>query len=73
MIPGFGFRDFIASSLPILTPMAVFLGILVIGLIYELKKELSSGRGNPTVELRCDRGELQCGLIGLLRRIELLI
>ena len=32
------FRDFIVSSLPILMPMAVFLGILVIGLIYELKK-----------------------------------
>jgi NADH-quinone oxidoreductase subunit A len=32
------FRDFIASSLPILLPMAVFLGVLVLGLVYELKK-----------------------------------
>jgi NADH-quinone oxidoreductase subunit A len=32
------FRDFIASNLPILLPMAVFLGVLVLGLVYELKK-----------------------------------
>ncbi len=32
------FRDFVAHSLPILMPMAVFLGVLVIGLVYELKK-----------------------------------
>mgnify|MGYP001334607108 FL=1 len=32
------FRDFLVASLPILLPMAVFLGVLVLGLVYELKK-----------------------------------
>ena len=32
------FRDFLVASLPILLPMAVFLGVLVLGLGYELKK-----------------------------------
>lgn len=32
------FRDFIAASLPILLPVGFFLAVLVIGLVYELKK-----------------------------------
>jgi NADH-quinone oxidoreductase subunit A len=32
------FREFLAASLPILLPVLFFLGILVIGLLYELKK-----------------------------------
>lgn len=32
------FRDFLIHGLPILLPMGVFLTVLVIGLIYELKK-----------------------------------
>ncbi len=32
------FREFLAASLPILLPVLFFLGVLVIGLLYELKK-----------------------------------
>ena len=32
------FRDFVSEGLPILMPMGVFLGVLVLGLVYELKK-----------------------------------
>lgn len=32
------YRDFVASGLPILGPILFFLAILVIGLVYELKK-----------------------------------
>lgn len=32
------FRDFLAQGIPILLPGLVFIGILVIGLVYELKK-----------------------------------
>ncbi|MBH55140.1 MAG: NADH-quinone oxidoreductase subunit I [Opitutaceae bacterium] len=32
------FRDFLSMSLPILLPMGFFLGVLVLGLVYELKK-----------------------------------
>lgn len=32
------YRDFVANSLPILGPILFFLAVLVIGLVYELKK-----------------------------------
>jgi NADH-quinone oxidoreductase subunit A len=32
------FRDFLVHNIPILFPMGVFLTVLIIGLIYELKK-----------------------------------
>lgn len=32
------YREFLAQSIPIVAPMAVFFGIFIIGLIYELKK-----------------------------------
>jgi NADH-quinone oxidoreductase subunit A len=32
------FRDFLAASLPILLPVGFFLAVLVVGLVYELKK-----------------------------------
>ena len=32
------YRDFIADGLPILGPILFFLGVLVVGLVYELKK-----------------------------------
>ena len=32
------FREFLAANLPIVLPVLFFLGVLVIGLIYELKK-----------------------------------
>jgi len=32
------YREFLANSIPIVGPMAVFFGIFIIGLIYELKK-----------------------------------
>ena len=32
------FRDFMAASMPILLPVGFFLAVLVIGLVYELKK-----------------------------------
>lgn len=32
------YRDFIANGLPILGPILFFLGVLVVGLVYELKK-----------------------------------
>jgi len=32
------YREFLANGIPIFTPMAVFFGIFIIGLIYELKK-----------------------------------
>lgn len=32
------YRDFIASSIPIVLPVSFFLFVLIIGLIYELKK-----------------------------------
>ncbi len=32
------YRDFIANSLPILGPILFFLAVLVIGLVYEIKK-----------------------------------
>lgn len=32
------FRDFIAAGIPILTPVLFFLGVLVVGLVYEIKK-----------------------------------
>ena len=34
----FVYRDFLANNIAILTPMAVFLFVLVLGLIYEVKK-----------------------------------
>jgi len=34
----FVYRDFVASGLPILGPILFFLGVLVAGLVYELKK-----------------------------------
>lgn len=34
----FIYRDFLAQHLPILAPMLVFLGVLVLGLYYEFKK-----------------------------------
>lgn len=32
------YREFVANSLPILGPILFFLGVLVVGLVYELKK-----------------------------------
>jgi NADH-quinone oxidoreductase subunit A len=32
------FREFLAAGIPILLPLAFFVGILVFGLVYELKK-----------------------------------
>ncbi|MGK0238778.1 MAG: NADH-quinone oxidoreductase subunit A [Verrucomicrobiia bacterium] len=32
------YRDFLAEGLPILGPILFFLGVLVVGLVYELKK-----------------------------------
>ncbi len=32
------FREFLAASIPILLPVLFFLGVLVLGLVYELKK-----------------------------------
>ena len=32
------FRDFLSMNLPILLPMGFFLGVLILGLVYELKK-----------------------------------
>jgi len=32
------YRDFLAESLPILGPILFFLAVLVIGLVYEIKK-----------------------------------
>ncbi len=32
------YREFLAQSIPIVAPMAVFFGIFILGLIYELKK-----------------------------------
>ncbi len=32
------YREFLAHSIPIVAPMAVFFGIFVLGLVYELKK-----------------------------------
>lgn len=32
------YRDFVANSLPILGPILFFIGVLVVGLVYELKK-----------------------------------
>ncbi len=32
------YRDFVASSLPILGPILFFISVLVVGLVYELKK-----------------------------------
>ena len=32
------FRDFIAAGIPILAPVLFFLGVLVVGLLYEYKK-----------------------------------
>jgi NADH-quinone oxidoreductase subunit A len=34
----FIYRDFLANHISILTPMLVFIGVLVLGLIYEVKK-----------------------------------
>jgi NADH-quinone oxidoreductase subunit A len=34
----FIYRDFLAHHIAILTPMLVFIGVLVLGLIYEVKK-----------------------------------
>jgi NADH-quinone oxidoreductase subunit A len=39
LIPwAFIYRDFLANNIPILAPMAVFFGLLVLGLAYEVKK-----------------------------------
>ncbi len=39
LIPGvLVYRDFLANSLPILGPILFFIGVLVMGLVYELKK-----------------------------------
>lgn len=32
------YRDFLANELPILMPVLFFIGVLVVGLVYELKK-----------------------------------
>jgi len=32
------YREFLVNSIPIMAPMAVFFGIFIIGLVYELKK-----------------------------------
>ncbi|MFP4166291.1 MAG: NADH-quinone oxidoreductase subunit A [Opitutales bacterium] len=32
------FREFLAAGLPILLPILFFLGVLIVGLVYELKK-----------------------------------
>lgn len=32
------YRDFLAAQLPILMPVLFFLGVMVVGLVYELKK-----------------------------------
>ncbi|HXA80900.1 MAG TPA: NADH-quinone oxidoreductase subunit A [Opitutaceae bacterium] len=32
------YRDFLANHIAILTPMLVFIGVLVLGLVYEVKK-----------------------------------
>jgi NADH-quinone oxidoreductase subunit A len=34
----FIYRDFLANHIAILTPMLVFIGVLVLGLVYEVKK-----------------------------------
>ena len=34
----FVYREFLADRLPILLPMLFFLGLLVLGLVYEIKK-----------------------------------
>lgn len=34
----FIFRDFLANNLPVVAPMVFFLGVLVLGLLYEFKK-----------------------------------
>ena len=34
----FVYREFLANHLPILVPMLCFLGLLVLGLVYEVKK-----------------------------------
>ena len=34
----FVYRDFLAAGIPVLTPILVFLGVLVLGLFYEMKK-----------------------------------
>ena len=39
LIPwAFVYRDFLAVEIPILTPMLFFIGMLVLGLFYEMKK-----------------------------------
>jgi NADH-quinone oxidoreductase subunit A len=39
LIPwAFVYRDFLAAEIPILTPMLFFIGVLVLGLFYEMKK-----------------------------------
>lgn len=32
------YRDFLAQSLPVVLPVLVFLGVLVVGLVYEIRK-----------------------------------
>ena len=32
------YRDFLAAEIPILTPVLFFIGVLVLGLFYEMKK-----------------------------------
>jgi len=32
------YREFLVNNIPIVTPMAVFFGIFILGLVYELKK-----------------------------------
>ena len=34
----FVYRDFLAAGIPILAPMLFFIGVLVLGLIFEMKK-----------------------------------
>jgi len=34
----FVYRDFLAAGIPILTPVLFFIGVLVLGLFYEMKK-----------------------------------
>ena len=34
----FVYRDFLAAEIPILTPVLFFIGVLVLGLFYEMKK-----------------------------------
>jgi len=40
------YRDFIHNNIPILLPILFFLTVLIVGLFYEMKKALLSGKSN---------------------------